>query len=761
MSDIGVNVVLSLVDQLSQRLRGTVNNARTELKKLDATAIKDRGAELQKQAEMYANVVKVGSAGLIPLVTAQGAAFKMYADHQYDIKYISTLIDDVNFKYDDLSKNLRGIAMDTGKTIHDVSRATYQALSSGISKDMVADFVRSASKAAVAGGAGMETAITPILAVLNAYGLKASDATKISDQLFSLVKDGVIEFNQLTGAIANFASTGSLGKFDLVEQLAAIAALTKGGVSPDEAGTAVNAMLLSIIAATDDVKEYAKNIGIDFSYEKAKEVGILKFLQDIKEATDGNVVALQTLFSERRALKAVGILAGEGAQNFKNAANMIQNSAGATEQAFAKMEDSARTKMQKMKETFSSIGIDVGEIVYDSIEEPLNGLSKSLRDFADNESGIKTLASALKILTGVFGALIGLGAVGKVLTTAKGMGLAFTAAKMGAAIPMKGMLASGAYMGGKMAVGSIPVVGQVALVGAAAYAVGKTADTIAKNLDLSAYKKLDANRQGVSDSIGMDYRELQYLQGLKDPSAEQKKMLDMAMGGKSGLLGEMFNNAMKETDTAKQFEAIRLWEEQRKMTVDKINLIEEESKALQEQYRTMQAGLEENRKLQQSLGDDALQLGFDTISRFGESIRMEMEYIEGLRKMIFDQEWAKVSPLDQMRTAELIYQARNPKTDADTPYAFINEESVKYLRELVEEQKNSNHLAKMFADLATKDTIARNNQDFVIKNISINIQGDGTYGRTANVRVERENSQTPTERMLDINVINRGGVFPE
>lgn len=754
MADIPVSVVLSLQDQLTQRLNGVVRKTLGEMNKLSTSGVLSRGEQLQKQAENYASLMKAMAIPFTASVGAQVASFKLFSDHEYDIKYISTLIDDTNYKYDQYSRNVRKIAIDTGKGIHDVSRAFYQSLSSGIKPVELNDFVGGASKAAVAGGVGLETAITPILSIMNAYGIKAKDVTKVSDQLFRVVEDGVIEFNQLGGAVSNFASIGSLGKFDLVEQLAAVAALTKGGLSPDEAGTSIARMLDSIITASDEQKELAQSFGIEFSYEAAQKKGLLKFLREVKEATGGNVVALQKLFPETRALRAVGLLAGTMGDAFVEAAEKITNSAGATERAFDKMSSASKVKFDKMKTSIQSIAIDIGASVYDSIEVPLDNLQKYLAKAAEDPATGKKLSTGLKTTAGVSGSILGIMALGYGKTLAAQIGLAAKAGWTGTALAGKsGLIAKGVHTGSQMIHGAGAGVGK----GAAALGTGGSlvggavvgAGLIVEGLDRQQEKNQQKRRSRLESLQGMSMEEFMGLKQKVDSgkaSAEEKTLFSKVQKGEAGRLGELFREAMNAPTNLLREQGFRTWEEAKRSREELLQKAIAQEKLYEKSYQevlNVSAWIREKSFLGDYSWINAIYMTMNKLlgtSNFNEQERRRKERRDAMDPL-------SLAHQDMMMESLKMPAGQLP----DTPSGLESSATRKY--------------EQLFGQLGKH---SGRNGDVVIKSISVEINDMPTgqfakkySGSRANVRVEMENNQTSAERMLDVNVIRRGGVFPE
>lgn len=75
--------------------------------------------------------------------------------------------------------------MQTGVAVADFSEAVYQAISASVDQAQAVYFTTQAVKLAKGGFTDTTTAVDVLTTAINAYGMKASDATKISNKLIT------------------------------------------------------------------------------------------------------------------------------------------------------------------------------------------------------------------------------------------------------------------------------------------------------------------------------------------------------------------------------------------------------------------------------------------------------------------------------------------------------------------------------------------------------------------------------------------------
>lgn len=483
-------ITLYAIDRMSTEVNSAVTKSETAMKRMQM-----QNETLNKsmlQTNQYLSMMKVGLAGMAVSGVAIGASVKQFADFQKSLAYISTLIDDVNFDVrEKIGNDVLRIAGNTGKDISDIMRGVYQAISTSIEPEKATQFIDVVSKAAVAGNANIETSANAILTVLKSYGLETEKAIEISDKLFQTVKLGRVEFSQLSDAVAGFAQTGALAGVSLDELLGAFAALTMVGKPVEEASTALNRFVLSVIDSNKETQEFAKSIGLEFNVSHLRKVGILAFLDEINSKVGTDVEKIQKLFPEIRAFGAVAPLMDTARDSFKQFTGEISDSTGTTEKAMKIMEDTISFRTETIKQKLKGIGITIGETFALSLEEPITNMDKALENILKDEKAKERISTGLKVIFGVGGTLVSLRTIGWLTKTVGSIGTGLAAGFTGKAIAGGGLIAGGAKTVGAVAGGATTLATTLAPVlipAVTAIAAEETANRLPAKI-LERYKK--------------------------------------------------------------------------------------------------------------------------------------------------------------------------------------------------------------------------------------------------------------------------------
>ena len=327
-----IDAVLTLKDNFSSTLKsvGTQIQQQERIQKRMSKSIQDTGKSISdvssKMALMSAPLIGFATAGL-----------KMSSDFENGLAKVSTLVDTTLVDMNKLKQGLIKVSNETGVAVTDLSEATYQAISAGVDASKAVEFVANATRSSKAGFTDASTAINGLTTVLNAYGLKADEASKISDQMLIAQNLGKTTFGEMAQSMGNVIPIASSLNISTEELFSSIATLTKNGIATSESVTGLKAAYSNILKPSKQAADMAEQLGLNFNSAHLKSVGWAKFLQEVKEKVGDNDEKMAQLFGSTEALNSVMVLAGKGSKDFANSLDAMKNSAGSTQEAYNKM----------------------------------------------------------------------------------------------------------------------------------------------------------------------------------------------------------------------------------------------------------------------------------------------------------------------------------------------------------------------------------------------------------------------------------------
>ena len=336
--------------------------------------------------------------GLVAAVKNAGALEKRLAE-------VATISKDVASNIKGFSQEIGRLSVTTRTDTGLLAEGLYQTISSGITDTSDAfKVLETSANAARAGLTSVDVAVDAVTSAINAYGLQASDANRISDQYFKTVEQGKLRFEDIGRSIGKVAPLASQLGVGLEELLAAGAALTQGGKTLSEAFTGVRGAMVAVLKPSSEAEKLAAELGLEFNAAALESKGLEGFLKDLAVQTGGSNEILGKLFGEVEGLQAVMALTGNQAETFSRSLKSIENAAGATNTAIEIQNKTFAAQIALLKTQLSLVLQIIGEELLPSVTSALEDMNAALLavdwdDFqSDAEKAVSGIVSAFKVL---------------------------------------------------------------------------------------------------------------------------------------------------------------------------------------------------------------------------------------------------------------------------------------------------------------------------------------------------------------------------
>ncbi|MCZ9862098.1 phage tail tape measure protein [Brachyspira hyodysenteriae] len=370
--------------------------------------------------------------------TAFALATKKATDFDNGMREVLTLLPKLsNEGFESLKQETLAFSKELGKVPEEVVPALYQSLSAGVPRENVFEFLKTAGKAAIAGVAELETSVDGLTSVTNAYGTEVLSVNKASDIMFQTLKLGKTDFTQLSKSLFNVIPTASALGVKFEEIGAGIAVMTAQGTPTSVATTQIRQTLVELNkeGSTTD-KTFREIAGTSFK-EFIEQGGTLQeALQMLAEKAAESGKDISSMFSSVEAGNAALALSGKNASKFKDALDKMNNSAGATAEAFKKIDDGPARQFEKIKAELSALVIELGNSLLPVVNEDLLPVIRDkavplaekmiftiislIKTFSDLPAPLQAVSVGFVSLVAGFGpALKGIVGIGKGLTEAK------------------------------------------------------------------------------------------------------------------------------------------------------------------------------------------------------------------------------------------------------------------------------------------------------------------------------------------------------
>ena len=312
---------------------------------------------------------KVAVAAIVAGVAAIGvAAVGMAAKFDQGMREVNTLIGGSEEELDSLKDQVLAMSKEFGIATKEAVPALYQAISAGVPSNNAVEFLKVAAKAAIGGVTTLEVAVDGLTTAMNAYGIPASEAGRVSDVFFSAVKAGKTTMAEMSSSLFNVAPLASAAGVSLEETTAAMAALTTSGTPTSVAATQVRAAIVGLINPTKELDAIFQAAGFASGEMAIKQVGLVGAMEIVEEAAGGSVSELKNLIGRVEGVQAVLALTGEQADSFNTTLGDMQNNTGQAQAAFDEMNKSLARQWAILKNNLNVTLIELGSTLLPSLK---------------------------------------------------------------------------------------------------------------------------------------------------------------------------------------------------------------------------------------------------------------------------------------------------------------------------------------------------------------------------------------------------------
>lgn len=366
--------------------KGAFNSVDKSVKKTGKGMAGFRAASKKAFTGMV-NGAKLAAVAVIAIGTGLFKAAQRTIEFNKQIGQISTLAD---ISLPKVKRQVKDLSAEFGLAKDELTKGLYDALSAGVPKDNALEFLRVAAKGAIAGASSTAEAVDLLTSALNSFKIPATEAEKVSDIMFATIKKGKTTMSELAASFATVGPLASASGVAIEEVMAAAATLTKQGTPTAQAMTQIRAAIIAM----------NKTLGDGWSQTMTLQEG----MKAMSDQAGGSATKLKEMVGRVEGVMGILGTTGENAQMAADDLAAIGESAGETEAAFKKMQetmilDQARQAIDNMVD---SIGEAAIAIFADDIEALTKALIRLEKDgdisrwASDMSMTLRTLGKVIK-----------------------------------------------------------------------------------------------------------------------------------------------------------------------------------------------------------------------------------------------------------------------------------------------------------------------------------------------------------------------------
>lgn len=543
---------------LKTEIKVDIDNFKSDMHKAAAIGVSEAeriSKSLSTTAKIGDTLSRTGSSltkGLtLPIVGVGTALTTMAVDFESKFAKVSTLLDSNVVDFGEYKNELLNASSKSKVAVGEFSEAVYNSISAGVDQTKAIGFTTDAMKLAKGGFTDGAKAVDILTTAINGYGMKTEDVTKISDMLITTQNLGKTTVDELASSMGAVIPVANSVNFGVDELSASYAQLTKNGISTAESGTYLKAMLSELGKSGSVADEALRQLtGKGFADLKKEGTPTADILKQLGDYAQQNGKTLKDMFGSVEAGSAALVLAKGDGTEYNDMLTAMQSSAGATQEAFDKMDATPAEQLKGALNELKNEGIKFGAAFVPVIEKAAGVLGKAADAFSglseeQQDNVIKwgmVLAAAgpvLKVVGGgisTFTKLSGvLGGAGKALGVF-GSAQTAAAAAAGTAEAAVGTAGLTGSMVGLLGI-CAPVAAGAAAVGAGLYAVHESSQLAKRGVNEA------------SEDMSLMERIIAKLNGTEVHSREELEKLGIVTKDYGDTVSEEFSKAM---DTARE-----------------------------------------------------------------------------------------------------------------------------------------------------------------------------------------------------------------
>jgi TP901 family phage tail tape measure protein len=258
--------------------------------KQTVSGVKTQLAEVE--SEGGGNMAKLGAvsqAALLGIGVAAGAAavktVHMAADFQTQMTRVQTGAGEAASNMKMVGNGVLTMAGQVGQSTEQLTSGLYTVESAGYHGADALSVLKVAAQGAKVGAADLAPVTDAVTTALNAYSLKASDATGVMNALVATEAAGKTNMEALAGSMSSILPVASAAHVGLNEVLGAMATMTAQGTSADVAATYLRQTIGQLSNPSAKAAQEMRGLGLD-SVQVAQNLGKNGLASTLNELTD-------------------------------------------------------------------------------------------------------------------------------------------------------------------------------------------------------------------------------------------------------------------------------------------------------------------------------------------------------------------------------------------------------------------------------------------------------------------------------------------
>lgn len=227
-----------------------------------ADAQRAASAETGLGATALKGVAVAGLAAAVAVGAVGVHAVKAAGDFQAGMTRLVTSAGESESAIGRVSSGVLKLSVDTATSADELSKGLYMIESAGYHGADGLNVLKAAAEGARAEGAPLEEVGNALTSMLNAYGMKAKDATKATDMMVATVAAGKMKMSDLASSLSAVLPVAAAAHISFQQVGGALATMTSQGMSAQQATQNLSHLIQKLQSPTAESVKYLAQLGL-------------------------------------------------------------------------------------------------------------------------------------------------------------------------------------------------------------------------------------------------------------------------------------------------------------------------------------------------------------------------------------------------------------------------------------------------------------------------------------------------------------------
>lgn len=371
-----------------------------------ANGLSKATGQLQQAGQKMSGLGKSMTAGVtLPLVGVGIAALKSAADFEQSLNIMQQVSGATAEQMDALTAAALKLGAESVFSAGEVAEAQLELAKAGMEVNEVLDSTAGVVSLAAAADISLANAASITANSLNAFGMEASEAGRVSDLLAAAANASSADITDLAAGLQQGGFAFNAAGQNIDDLAASIAILTNVGLTGSDAGTALKNAFMRIMAPTKEASALMESLNIDLFDAQGNMLPMIEIIDALNNGLAGmtqeqRLASLETMFMSD-GMKAFLPLLDQGAEGYGKMLDAVNQTGAASDTANARMKGLAGA-FEYFKGTIDSVLIQAGTPWLDMLGNMLRTVADLIAQFgqlpAPVQKGIVIFLAAVAVV---------------------------------------------------------------------------------------------------------------------------------------------------------------------------------------------------------------------------------------------------------------------------------------------------------------------------------------------------------------------------